>query len=103
MRRRGVRERAITGKLPIATCGSHGFGGCGNGAPMWFQQKAVDPAIVGKPLETKLPYRLIDEISVYKVDGYDHCGDDAEKWAQFAGDPNYNLLNECCLAMVRRR
>ena len=21
------------------------------------------------------------------------------KWAQFAGDPNYNLLNECCLAI----
>lgn len=20
-------------------------------------------------------------------------------WAQHAGDPNYNMLNECCLAM----
>lgn len=33
------------------------------------------------------------------MDGYDVCGDDEAKWAMYAGDPNYNLLNECCLAM----
>jgi len=41
--------------------------GCGNGAPAWFQKKYVDNSLFGKPLETKLPYRLVDEISVYKV------------------------------------
>ena len=33
------------------------------------------------------------------VGGYDTCGDDDAKWAARAGDPNYNLLNECCQAM----
>ena len=75
-----------------------GSQGCGNGVPTWFQQKAA-PDLIGKPLETKFPYTLVDSINVYKTAGYDHCGDDAEKWAQYAGDPNYNLLNECCLAM----
>jgi len=75
-----------------------GTAGCGNGAPMWFQQKAA-PELIGKPLHTNLPYSLIDSISVKKVGGYDHCGSDETKWAAFAGDPNYNLLNECCQAM----
>lgn len=34
-----------------------------------------------------------------KVSGYEKCDGKADKWAEFAGDPNYNLLNECCLAM----
>jgi hypothetical protein len=38
-------------------------------------------------------------LEVTKHNGYDHSGGDAEKWAKFAGDPNYNLLNECCQAM----
>ena len=33
--------------------------------------------------------------------GYDYCGSDAAKWAQHAGDPNYNLINECCQQMNR--
>eukprot|EP00937_MAST-01D_sp_MAST-1D-sp2_P004056 g4056.t1 len=74
--------------------------GCGNGAPAWFQMKAPGVApLVGKPLSTGLPYSLISSLNVKKVGGYDHCGDNATKWAAHAGDPNYNLLNECCQAM----
>uniref|UniRef100_A0A7S0AU02 Glycoside hydrolase family 5 domain-containing protein n=1 Tax=Pyrodinium bahamense TaxID=73915 RepID=A0A7S0AU02_9DINO len=75
-----------------------GSAGCGNGVPMWFQQKAA-PELLGKPLRTALPYSLVGQISVHKIAGYDHCGDDAAKWAMHAGDPNYNLVNECCQAM----
>lgn len=72
--------------------------GCGNGAPMWFSQIA-SPELIGKPLATGLPYSIVPSINVKNVGGYDTCGDDEEKWAQYAGDPNYNLLNPCCLAM----
>ena len=72
--------------------------GCGNGVPMWFSQKAV-PDLIGKPLTTGLPYSLISDLNIENVDGYEHCTDKPEKWAEYAGDPNYNLLNECCLAM----
>jgi hypothetical protein len=65
---------------------------------MWFQQKAA-PDLIGKPLHTALPYSLIDSISVTKTGGYEHCGADPVKWAVHAGDPNFNMLNECCLAM----
>jgi len=75
-----------------------GSAGCGNGVPMWFQ-KAAAPDLIGKPLHTPLPYSLIDKISVKKVGGYDLCGTDEARWAAHAGDPNYNLLNECCQAM----
>jgi hypothetical protein len=75
-----------------------GSAGCGNGVPMWFQKKAA-PELIGKPLHTALPYSLISSISVTKTGGYDHCGTDATKWAAHAGDPNFNLLNECCQAM----
>mmetsp|Transcript_57769 Transcript_57769/g.159392 ORF Transcript_57769/g.159392 Transcript_57769/m.159392 type:complete len:443 (+) Transcript_57769:147-1475(+) len=75
-----------------------GSAGCGNGVPMWFQQKA-SPDLIGKQLTTGFPYSLISSLQVTNVGGYDHCGDDAEKWAAYAGDPNYNLLNECCQAM----
>ena len=74
--------------------------GCGNGAPAWFQKEA--PGVMealGKPLTSAFPYSWVSQIDVKKVGGYDHCGDDASKWAKFAGDPNYNMLNECCLAM----
>lgn len=75
-----------------------GSAGCGNGVPMWVQQKAA-PELIGKPLHTALPYSLVPSITVSKVGGYDHCGTDEAKWAAHAGDPNYNLLNECCQAM----
>jgi hypothetical protein len=35
-----------------------GSAGCGNGVPMWFQQKAA-PELIGKPLVTDFPYSLI--------------------------------------------
>ena len=57
------------------------------------------PDLIGKQLTTGFPYSLISSLQVTNVGGYDHCGDDAEKWAAFSGDPNYNLLNECCQAM----
>ena len=72
--------------------------GCGNGVPAWFQKKAA-PNLIGKPLVTGFPYSLVNSIRVDKVGGYDHCGSNATMWAQHAGDPNYNLLNECCQAM----
>jgi len=75
-----------------------GTAGCGNGAPMWFQKKAA-PDLIGKPLSTGFPYILVEKLNVKNVNGYDHCGSDESKWQAYAGDPNYNLLNECCLAM----
>ena len=42
------------------------------------------------------------QISVEKVGGYEHCGTNVTMWSNHAGDPNYNLLNECCLAMNSR-
>jgi len=77
-----------------------GSAGCGNGVPTWFQLKAPGvKQLLGKPLKTALPYRLINSLNVAKEAGYDHCGHDAKRWATHAGDPNYNLLNECCQAM----
>jgi len=73
-----------------------GSAGCGNGVPMWFQQKAA-PELIGKQLETHFPYNLV--LPVDQLDGYAYCGNDTAKWAQHAGDPNYNLINECCQQM----
>ena len=75
-----------------------GSAGCGNGVPMWFSQQA-SPDLIGKPLVTGLPYSIVPSINVKNVDGYDVCGNNESKWSEYAGDPNYNLLNECCLAM----
>ena len=72
-----------------------GTAGCGNGVPMWFQQKA-SPELIGKPLETDLPFKVLPSLRVEELKGYAVCGANATKWARFAGDPNYNLLNECC-------
>ena len=76
-----------------------GSAGCGNGVPMWFQKKAA-PEPIGNPLVTGFPYDLpfvkaLKQIQIKHTGGYDHCGDNATKWAAFVGDPNYNLLNEC--------
>jgi hypothetical protein len=35
-----------------------GTAGCGNGVPMWFQQKAA-PDLIGKPLSTGWPYSWV--------------------------------------------
>lgn len=71
---------------------------CGNGAPMWFSQKAA-PFLIGKPLESSFPFDILDLTNVQKAPGYWHCGNNKEKWAQHAGDPDYNVKNECCRAM----
>lgn len=75
-----------------------GTAGCGNGAPVWFQQKAA-PELIGKPLVTGFPFSLVPSLRIDKTAGYERCGDNATAWAMHAGDPNYNLLNDCCLAM----
>ncbi len=76
-----------------------GSAGCGNGVPMWFQQKAAGD-LIGKPLETAFPFYVVPELRVENVPGWGHCGDgNRSAWAEHAGDPNYNLLNECCKAM----
>lgn len=75
-----------------------GSAGCGNGVPMWFQQAAA-PNLIGKQLTTGFPYSLIPSHRVEDVGGYDTCGDNESKWGEYAGDPNYNMLNECCQAM----
>lgn len=72
--------------------------GCGNGAPNWLQEKAA-PDLVGKLLTTGFPYNLVPSLRVQDLLGYESCGDDTSKWVVLAGDANYNLLNECCLAM----
>ena len=79
-----------------------GSAGCGNGVPVWFSQKAAAwrGLELGQPLETDMPYSLVPSLRVEAVPGYETCGrDNASAWGQFAGDPNYNLLNPCCLAM----
>ena len=75
--------------------------GCGNGAPMWFQKKSIKlkPYLLGKPLTTGFPYSFIESLNVKNVPGYDFCGNNETKWAAYAGDPYYNVLNECCYAM----
>jgi hypothetical protein len=80
-----------------------GTAGCGNGVPMWFQQKAAAD-LIGKPLKTSAFWSVLGpafgwKLDITKLNGYDHCGDNATKWAEFAGDPNYNLLNGCCQSM----
>jgi hypothetical protein len=75
-----------------------GSAGCGNGVPMWFSQQA-SPHLIGQPLKTALPYSIIPSLNIENLSGYDTCGDDHKKWAEYAGDPNYNILNECCKAM----
>merc|ERR1712050_619145 len=70
-----------------------GSANCGNGVPMWFSKKAA-PDLIGKPLRTIFPFTLLQQTSIYKARGWKHCGNDASKWAQHAGDPDYNVLNE---------
>merc|ERR1719333_518164 len=65
---------------------------------MWFQKKAASH-LIGKPLSTGFPYELVHKLNVKNVDGFNHCGTDESKWQKYAGDPNYNLLNECCQSM----
>jgi hypothetical protein len=50
-----------------------GSAGCGNGVPMWFQQKAA-AHLIGRPLETDFPFYAVDDLRVENVPGYEHCG-----------------------------
>ena len=72
--------------------------GCGNGVPMWFSKKIVSN-LIGQPLTSKFPFNLLDETNVEKVNGWEVCGSNVTAWSEHAGDPNYNLLNRCCVAM----
>jgi len=75
-----------------------GGAGCGNGVPAWFQRAAA-PELIGAPLETAPPFSLVPGLQVTSLPGWTACGANATRWAHFAGDPNYNLLNECCQAL----
>jgi hypothetical protein len=76
-----------------------GSAGCGNGVPMWFQQKAAGD-LVGKPLQTAFPFDLVPQLRIDNIPGFASCGsDNSSAWGAHAGDANYNLLNECCQAM----
>jgi len=66
--------------------------------PMWVQEAAA-PHLIGMPLHTGLPWSLSPNARVEALSGYRVCGDNTTKWASHAGDPNYNLLNECCAAL----
>ena len=58
---------------------------CGEGLPMWFSATKAIPNEIGKPLYPLPP--LKDK----------SCGvNDTEAWLQYAGDPDYNIKNECC-------
>lgn len=70
-----------------------GGAGCGNGVPMWFSQ-AASPGLIGKPLVTGFPYNVVPGLDIKSLPGY--CGENTTAWAEFAGDPNYNLKNACC-------
>lgn len=72
-----------------------GAAGCGNGVPMWFQQRAAAD-LIGQPLHTGFPWKDVPGMDVKSVHGYEYCGDNETRWGEHAGDPNYNLLNECC-------
>ena len=75
-----------------------GTAGCGNGVPMWVQQAAA-PDLIGAPLKTGLPYSLVPGLGIESLSGFSVCGDNATAWAEHAGDPNYNILNRCCVPM----
>ena len=74
-----------------------GDANCGWGVPVWFSVKAA-PDLIGQPLETALPFSLLspftDEFKINSV-----CGDNVTRWAEFSGQPNYNILNECCIGL----
>jgi len=53
--------------------------------------------LIGRPLETDLPYSLF--LNIKRLDGYYTCGNNETMWSKYAGDPNYNILNECCVAI----
>ncbi len=58
---------------------------CGEGVPQWFSARAT-PDEIGKPLR---PEKLFQQ-----KDGT--CGLNDTSWAVYAGDPDYNIKNECC-------
>jgi hypothetical protein len=75
-----------------------GSAGCGNGVPMWISKQAA-PDLIGQRLSTMPPFFLVPELTVEKAQGFDRCNHNTSAWAKHAGDPNFNLLNECCQAL----
>ncbi len=74
-----------------------GSAGCGNGMPMWFQQRAA-PELIGAPLATGFPFDLIPSLQVDALVPQ-ACKANASLWRVASGDPQYNLLNPCCREM----
>ena len=57
---------------------------CGEGVPMWYSKKHL-PHLIGAPV-VGAKSKLAGKCSVT----------DFASWRAAAGDPNYNVLNECC-------
>ena len=92
--------------LALLACGTAlhpiSLGPCRHGWHGWLRQRSTDvvPAEGCADLIEAADYGLPVFAGEF-VAGDErrqpcHCGDDAEKWAAYSGDPNYNLLNECC-------
>mmetsp|Transcript_4606 Transcript_4606/g.8785 ORF Transcript_4606/g.8785 Transcript_4606/m.8785 type:complete len:348 (-) Transcript_4606:20-1063(-) len=65
---------------------------CGEGVPMWFSQLAA-PDSIGKP-----PHPLPGTAHLWPEQDDGLCGfDDDENWGMFAGQPDYNIKNPCCI------
>lgn len=73
-----------------------GHANCGWGVPSWFSQQAA-PELIGKPLTTGLPYSLLHSLGITDALYINSpCGSNESAWAAHAGEPDYNLVNECC-------
>ena len=60
---------------------------CGEGVPMWYSQKHLG-WLLGKPV-VGVSSKLVGKCSV----------SDFASWKEHSGDPLYNVLNECCVAI----
>ena len=77
-----------------------GSADCGFGVPMWLSQKAA-PDLIGKPLTPAFPFDDLGMFTdMFKLHLPAGCGvDNASAWEEHMGDPNYNLLNKCCIGL----
>lgn len=77
-----------------------GTANCGEGVPMWFSIMAVGKAI-GKALVHEQS-RLAPNLPVLAFENGSCSADDTASWASYAGDPEYNTRNPCCLLNNQR-
>ncbi|GMI08116.1 hypothetical protein TrVE_jg11758 [Triparma verrucosa] len=60
---------------------------CGEGVPMWYVKKHL-PNLVGVPV-IGIKSSLTGECSIT----------DLKSWQEYAGDPEYNIKNKCCVSI----